>query len=112
MFNKIFAATVLSGALFFSTSADAKPGHRGAKGHVMKMLNKDVELSDAQKVLLYDLGDMKGEPTWKKGEKRKGKAKWMVDYVSGDIDREQVLDQIDEKFDKKKSIKKEKNNSG
>ncbi len=108
MFNKLFAVTVLSGALFFSSSADARPGHNGRKGHVMKMLNKDVELSDSQKVLLYDLGDIKGERVWKKEGKRKNWHNWMVEYVSGDIDREQVLDQIDEKFEVKKSLKKEK----
>ena len=105
--KKYFMIALIIGGLGIgvSSEASARSPHSGVK--VVKMMFKDVALTETQKQSLKELRkEMKGKREDVRGAHGK-RMEWMEDFASGRISRAEVLSQIDDKFDTHSALRRE-----
>lgn len=106
-YKKFLLIALMVGGLSTTISfeAQARPNGHGPK--VMKMLFKDVGLSDAQKDTLKAMRPSKEERQAKKAE-GKERSEWMQDFASGRMSRTQVIQELAKKISIRQDFHQEK----
>jgi len=95
MLRNIIITTIVAGLIAASNVAWAK-SHKKCGGK-LKILVEEVDLSEDQRELVHDIKEQAKEN--RKDRPRKNKEKWMIDYLNGEVDRDDVHDHIDERFE-------------
>ena len=100
MFRKILIGLTVSSLSLYGSLAMAKPDQ--ACGSKFRVFVTDIELTEEQKAIVYDLKEMKRGEKGERGVERHGpKHQWMIGYLEGSLDREEIHAQIDEHAEKK-----------